>query len=396
MTTDRIQGSVEPGFGPVADAFRHNFDSGTETGAACVVYVEGRRVVDLYGGLADRERGIAWGPDTVAVSFSVTKGLMALCAYLAHQRGLLDFDAAVVTIWPEFGANGKQDITIRQLFAHRAGLMALDTDLSFADVLAWEPVIRAIEAQAPLWVPGTAYAYHALTYGWLTGEVLRRVTGLMPGRLVADYLAAPLHADLWIGAPADIDDRTARLYRAKSPVFRAFWRLLPYALRLTGRTSSVRAITLGGAFPFEFFDGGASDFNGVGARRAQIPAANGILSARALAKVYAAAVSQVDGTGPLLTPDSITDATTVRSAGDGWDRGVNAEGSRFSTGFLLDGLPNQPMLSQSSFGHDGASGSIGFADADRKVGFGYLTNQFGGRGDRRSRRLNAALRRSLD
>ena len=137
---------------------------------------------------------------------------MALCGYLAQQRGLLDFDAPVATVWPEFAANGKGDIVIRDVFAHRAGLMALDADLTLDDVLAWEPVIRAIEAQRPLWTPGTAFAYHALTFGWLTGEILRRATGKMPGALLADYLTDALGVNAWIGLPADQEHRVARMH----------------------------------------------------------------------------------------------------------------------------------------------------------------------------------------
>ncbi|MBI3214392.1 MAG: beta-lactamase family protein [Mycobacterium sp.] len=385
-----IHGTVEPGFGPVADAFRANFADGAEVGAACAVYQDGRRVVDLHGGLADTASATAWTPDTVVLGFSVAKGLMALCGYIASQRGLVDFDAPVISIWPEFGANGKQDITIRQLFAHRAGLVALDADLTFADVVAWTPVIRAIEAQRPLWEPGTAYSYHALTYGWLTGEVLRRATGMMPSELIAQYLAGPSGADAWIGLPAEQQSRVATLYPVPSTVQRALWRVLPYALRATGRGVSVRAITLGGAFSFHFFDGGESDFNNPAVHRAMIPAANAIVSADGLARIYAAAVSGLAGP-PLLTPDSIADATTVVSRDDAWVGGAKAFGSR-STGFMLNDVPYRPLLSPSSFGHDGAAGSLGFADADARIGFGYVTNRFGGRDDQRAARLTAALR----
>jgi CubicO group peptidase (beta-lactamase class C family) len=387
-------GFADEGFGPVADAFVDNFRRGTEMGAACAVYHDGRLVVDLHGGTADAVTGRAWASDTLTIGFSISKGLMALCGYLAQQRGLLDFDAPVATVWPEFAANGKQDIVIRDVFAHRAGLMALDVDLNLADVLAWDPVIRAIEAQRPLWVPGTAFAYHALTFGWLTGEILRRATGKMPGALLADYLTRDLGADAWIGLPADAEHRVARMHAPRSRLLRTGYRAMPKILRSIGKAPAVRTVTLGSAFPFSLIDGCDGDFNTPAVHAAQIPAANAILDARALATIYGAAVSPVTG-APLLTAASIADAVTVRSAGDGWPSALNAPGIRFSTGFLVNGIPFRPLLSDSSFGHDGASGSLGFADADSGTGFGYVNNLIAPR-DHRANNLTAALRRCLD
>lgn len=387
-------GFADEGFGPVADAFVDNFRRGTEMGAACAVYHRGRLVVDLHGGTADASTRRPWTADTLVIGFSVTKGLMALCGYLAQQRGLLDFDAPVTSVWPEFGANGKQDIVIRDVFAHRAGLMALDADLSLSDVLAWDPVVRAIEAQRPLWTPGTAFAYHALTFGWLTGEILHRATGRMPGALLADYLTDRLGVNAWIGLPADQEHRVARMHAPNSSILRRGYRMLPRVLRRIGKAPAVRAVTMGSAFPFSLIDGCAGDFNTPAVHAAQIPAANGILDARALATIYAAAVSPVTG-APLLTGDSLADAVTVRSVGDGWRGALTAPGIRFSTGFLVNGIPFRPLLSDSSFGHDGASGSLGFADAASQTGFGYVNNLIAPR-DHRANGLTAALRRCLD
>jgi CubicO group peptidase (beta-lactamase class C family) len=388
-----FQGFADEGFGPVADAFADNFRRGAEMGAACAVYHDGRLVVDLHGGNADAVTGKPWTSDTLTVGFSTTKGLMALCGYLAEQRGLLDFDAPVISVWPEFAANGKQDIVIRDVFAHRAGLMALDADLTLADVLSWDPVIRAIEAQRPLWTPGTAFAYHAVTFGYLTGEILRRATGKMPGALIADYLVEPTGANAWIGLPAEQEHRVARMHAPRSHLLRAGYRILPKVLRRTRKAAAVRAVTLGSAFPFSLIDGCDGDFNTAAVHAAQIPAANGIVDARALATIYGAAVSRAHG-APLLTEASMADAVTVRSVGDGWSGALNAPGIRFSTGFLVNGIPFRPLLSNSSFGHDGASGSLGFADADSQTGFGYVNNLFGLR-DHRANDLTAALRRCL-
>ncbi|MBB4683779.1 serine hydrolase domain-containing protein [Amycolatopsis jiangsuensis] len=390
MTT--IHGFAEEGFGPVADAFRDNFARGAETGAALAIHHRGRLVVDVHGGLADATAGQPWNAGTVAVAFSATKGLLALAGYLAQQRGLLDFDAPVTSLWPEFGAHGKENTTIRDVFAHRAGLVALDTDLTFADLTRWTPVTTAIEAQRPQWEPGTDFAYHALTFGWLTGEILRRATGLRPHELLAEYLSAPLAADAWIGLPADIEPRVARIHPAPE-VADAETRAL--FEKVMAMPAVLRSMTLGGALPARFLGDGPADFNSPALHATEIPAANGIMSAAALSRIYAAAVSTIDGTPQLLDDKSIADAVTPRSAGDGWPGVLTPPGIRFSTGFLVNGYPGRPLLSDRSFGHDGANGGLGFADADAEIGFGYLNNQLANPGDERANRLTAALRKSL-
>ncbi|MET0698844.1 MAG: serine hydrolase domain-containing protein [Mycobacterium sp.] len=388
-----IHGDADDGFGPVVDAFAANFDAGAEAGAACAVYHRGRLVADLHAGVADTTTGAPWTADTLTVGFSVTKGLMALCGYLAHQRGLLDFDAPVTSVWPEFAANGKQDTMIRDLFSHRSGLMALDRDLSLDDVAAWTPVIQAIEEQRPLWAPGTAFAYHALTYGWLTGEVLRRVTGMHPGQLVRDYLTGPLSARAWIGLPAEQERHVARMHPAPPSTDPRDVEFIQKAMAIR---PVVRSMTLGGAFPAALVgDDDAPGMNSPRVHAMEVPAANGIFDARALAKIYAAAVSEVDGAPALLSDDSVVDALRVRSSDDPWPGALIGPESRFSTGFMINGIPTRPLLSDASFGHDGASGSLGFADAEHAIGFGYLNNQMAGITDDRANSLTAALRRCV-
>ena len=284
------------------------------SGAACAVYHRGRLVVDLLGGVVDDVTRRPWTADTITVGFSISKGLMSLCGYLAQQRGLLDFDAPVATVWPEFAANGKQDIVIRDVFAHRAGLMAVDANLSLTDVLAWDPVIRALEAQRPLWAPGTEFAYHALTFGWLTGEILRRATGMMPRELLAAYLVDELGVNAWSGCPPTRSTASRGMHAPRSHVMRIGFRAAPTVLRLAGKAAAVRAVTMGSAFPFSLIDDRAADFNSPAVHAAQIPAANAVVHVRALAAIYGAAVSPVAG-APLLTPASITDAVVLRSSG---------------------------------------------------------------------------------
>ncbi len=389
MTT--LHGFADEGFGPVADAFLANFREGVETGAAASIYQDGRLVLDLYAGLADPATTTEWSAETLTVIFSSTKGLMALCGYLARQKGLLDFDALVSTVWPEFAQNGKDTITIRDLFSHRSGLMALDVDLTLDDVAAWTPVIHAIEQQRPLWEPGTTFAYHALTYGWLTGEVLRRVTGMRPGALLASYLSEPLGVDAWIGLPSSHEHRVATMLPGPpitNPLYAAFLE------KARSMPPVVRSMTLGGAFPAAVVGGETSDFNSRAVHEMEIPAANGITNATGLARIYSAAVT--DRHGPrLLDDDSIADALVPRSFGEGWSGAMNAPGIRFSTGFMINGYALRPLLTDSSFGHDGASGSLAYADVDTKIGFGYVNNQMAGGLDERANRLTMALRGCL-
>ena len=193
-----VHGTVEDGYGRVADEFARNFLDRHDVGAGCTAYVGGRMVVDLWAGVADRRTGRPYEHDTATVIFSCTKGLMAICAYLLVQEGRLDLDAPIARYWPEFAQAGKERITVRDAMAHRAGLAYLDTDLTLDDVVAWDPVIHAIEAQTPHHAPKDGHAYHASTIGWLLGEVIRRITGLSAGAYFRQALgrsARPEHLD---------------------------------------------------------------------------------------------------------------------------------------------------------------------------------------------------------
>jgi len=387
-----VEGFVESGFGLIADAFEKNFELGEEMGAALAMYRHGQLVIDIYAGTADEDTDRAWTEDTLAVGFSMTKGLMAICGYMAEQRGLFSFDEPVSEIWPEFAQNGKQLTTVRDLFTHRAGLIALDEDLTLEDLANWTPVILAIEQQSPLWEPGTDFAYHALTYGWLTGEVLRRVTGMRPSQLFANYLTQPLEVDAWIGLPGSEEHRVARIVEAPPATASDD---VAYIVAARSSPAVVKSITMGSALPKFGVSGSFADFNLPAVHAMEVPAANGIFTAKALAKIYSATVS--DGHGPkLLSDSSIADALVLRSSGEGWSGAPPAPGIRYSTGFMINGYPSREMLSDSSFGHDGASGCLGFADADAEIGFGYINNQMSNGLDNRANRLTSALRHCLE
>ena len=196
-----IRGHVEPGFENVAAAFRENFSHRGDVGAACAVYLRGRCVVDLWGGLADADSGRPWERDTIALVFSAAKGPTATCIHRLVERGLLDIDLPIARYWPEFGCNGKETISTRMVLSHRAGLAAVDGDLSLEEVLAWDPVVAAIAAQQPNWEPGSMHGYHARSFGWILGELLRRITGQTLGHYLQREIAEPLGLRYWVGLP---------------------------------------------------------------------------------------------------------------------------------------------------------------------------------------------------
>lgn len=384
---------VEEGWGKVADAFRANFDNAGEVGAACSVYVGGRPVVNLWGGLADREANRPWRRDTIVQVASTTKGATAICAHMLVQRGLLDLDAPVARYWPEFGANGKEHIKVRWLLSHQAGLPILDGPLTFEQACAWDPVIRALEAQKPLWKPGTEHVYHAVTYGFLVGEVVRRITGKSLGTFFADEVARPLGLSAWIGLPERHEKRVSKLHYT-APF--SLEELIAGLIKLTGLdadtvTAWVKALYSPGSVQIRAGElGGALDnttdyFTTRAWRAAEFPAANMLSDARSLARMYAATVSRVDGVR-LLNPATVRRATVVqtdKTSMHGLPPGLNIPADRsfyMSLGFWR-ACPPAPLLGPGSFGHPGSGGSVGFADPDAGVGFGYVTNLWNFRPD---------------
>jgi CubicO group peptidase (beta-lactamase class C family) len=371
------------------DVFVENFVKRRDLGAGCSVLVDGRPVVDLWGGIADARTGRPWDRETAAVIFSCSKGVMAICAYLLAQQGRLDLDAPIAHYWPEFAAADKHLVTVRQAMSHRAGLPALDVDLSRADVLAWDPVIHAIEAQRPLHPPGAGHIYHTLTYGWLVGQVIRIVSGRSPGRFFREAIGDRLDLRTWIGVPNDARPSVAWM---APPLPDEDSDAAREAARLSEDSLVARSASMGGAFGFPVEDGVVS-FNAADIQAVEIPAANGISTAESLARLYAACVSPVDG-APLLSAMSLADLLRVQSSGQQLS-GLPDDGTRWGTGFQLASPPSQPMLGSRSFGHAGAGGQMAFGDVDHHVGFAYLSNQMGGYGDGRARELTLAVRAAL-
>lgn len=386
-----IRGTVDDGFGRVVDEFAENYRHRGDLGSGCTVVVDGRPVVDIWGGVADARTGRPWTHDSAAVIFSCSKGLLALCCYLLVEEGRLDMDLPVAAYWSAFARNGKGEITVRDALSHRAGLDALDRDLSRSDVIAWSPVTEAIEAQRPRFAARDGFAYHPITYGWLIGEIIRRITGETPGRHFRRRVAGPLALDTWIGLPETCRPRVAWM-AAELPDDDSDEARLN-AARFASDPALARSATLGGAFAFPSADGHVT-FNDPDLQAAEIPGANGISSAPSLARMYAATLGW-PGLPPLITRESIEDALVVRSEGSQLT-GIASDGARWGTGFQLSSPPAQPMLGPTSFGHAGAGGQLAFADLDHRVGFAYLSNQMGGYGDARAQQLTIALRTSLD
>ncbi|MFD7897093.1 serine hydrolase domain-containing protein [Streptomyces sp. NPDC059743] len=389
MTT--IDGEAAAGFEPVREAFAVNFARHGDIGAAVCVYRDGRPVVDLWGGTADPDTGRPWTRETLQLVYSATKGATATAAHLLAQRGALDLDAPVATYWPEFAANGKADIPVRWLLSHQAGLVALDQPVPLAEALAWQPMVAALAAQPPQWTPGTAHGYHGRTFGWLVGEVIRRVSGRTPGRFFADEIAAPLGLDFFIGLPTSERDRLSRMvYQQPDADFTtAPAESIPEELRelvaamLDPNSLSNRA--------FAVTDPAEIDFNSPEVQAAELPASNGIGTARGLARMYAALIGEVDGVR-LLTPETLASATKEQAGGT--DQ-VMLIPSRFSSGYMLPTGTN-PMTGPTSFGHAGRGGSLAFADPEHGIAFGYVMNHIiEGPDDVRASSLVEAVSRSL-
>ena len=382
-----IHGDVRPGYEPVREAFRRNFEHHGDIGAACCLYVDGQKVVDIWGGVADAKEDRPWAEDTLTLVYSTTKGVTAVCAHLLAQRGELDLDAPVVEYWPEFGKEGKGDIPVRWLLSHRAGLPVIDATLSPAEALAWAPAVDALAAQAPVWEPGTRHGYHALTYGWLVGEVIRRVTGRGVGQFLADEVSGPLDLDLWIGLPEAEEARVCRLIPSEltRPSEEELKALTPERLEMLRAMASTTSLAMRALNvttpPF--------NFNSREVHAAEQPAANGIATARSLAKLYAACIGEVDGRR-LLEPATVEAAIAEQSSGPD---AVLVLDTRFGTGFFIKS-DFAPMMGPRSFGHAGAGGSLAFADPDAGVAFAYVMNKMQQNlsGDPRTANLIEAVR----
>jgi len=378
------QGLCAPRFESVRRAFEASFAKG-ELGAAVAVYLDGDPVVDLWGGYADAARTRPWARDTLVSLASTTKGATAVCLHRLVDTGCLDLDAPVARFWPEFEQAGKAALPVRWLLSHRAGLPAIREPLPSEALFDWKRMTEALAAERPFWEPGSQHGYHALTFGHLVGEVLRRINGRSLGTFLRAEIAAPLGLDLHVGVPE------ADLWRCAE--------IVPLGAEPGARNklhARMRdASTLVGQ-AFRNPPRSRAVVNTPEWRRAEIPAANGHATAHAVARLYAALArgGELDGVR-ILSRATLTRAASEEACGP--DAVLPGLHTRFGLGFMLAhrGLPLGP--SPRAFGHPGMGGSIGFADPDARIGFGYVTNrmQSGLAGDARGFALIAALYASL-
>ncbi|MFJ8465622.1 serine hydrolase domain-containing protein [Streptomyces swartbergensis] len=362
-----VHGTVAEGFEPVRDAFTRNFTALGERGAAVAVYRDGQRVVDLWAGTQDVDGTDPWEHGTAQVVRSATKGVAAAVLLLLHQRGLLDLDAPVGHYWPEFKARGKERVLVRHVLNHRAGLPVLDHPLTPEQALDPLRGPEAVAAQAPAWEPGTGHGYHALTYGWLLDELVRRVTGQGTGAWLASQITGPLGLDLWLGLPESEAGRVGRVGRVEGPEPAGGPRARPKrsVTEAYEDPASLTRRAFAAITPFP-------DQNDPAYRAAALPATNAIATADGLARFYATLIGDTAGASRLFTPETVGLARAEESAGP--DR-VLVVGTRFGLGYMLHGSAS-PFLTPGSFGHPGRGGALGFADPDTGIAFGYVTNGF--------------------
>jgi len=380
VDTGTLGGFYDPRFALVAEAFEQNFREREERGAAVCVMLDGETVVDLWGGTARADTGAPWHADTLSVVWSSTKGAVSFCTHLLASRGELDIDAPVAEYWPEYAQNGKAATTVKMLLNHQSGICAVSDRLPDGAYADWDLMVKAIEKQAPFFEPGTAHGYQALTYGWLLGEVIRRVTGKKLGAFFRKAIAEPLGIDFWIGLPEEHESRTARMSLPQSDLDDPS----PF-LRAMLNPTSVQALALGNSGGYMNLDGdGLRAFDSRRAHAAEIGAAGGLTNGRGLAGLYAplACGGSLDGI-EYVSGDVLARMAAVSSAG-GRDVTLLVP-MRYSLGFFKSidnrrsppGMQDSLFLPEAAFGHPGYGGSIGFADPQARVSFGYNMNRMG-------------------
>lgn len=378
---------LEPRFSAVAEAFSRVVGKGDDRGAALCVYHRGVPVVDIWAGTADVKTRRPWNENTIAPITGATKGLLAVAVLLLVEDGTLSLDTPVAECWQEFAAEGKQDITVRWLLSHRAGVPALDKPISSRGLIAGDSPIEALAAQAPAWRPGTAHGYHPNTGAWILQEVVRRVSGHTIGEVLSRRVAAAMGKDVFVGLGEGEAGRLAPLIfpimelmraRPKEPEFVEFSKAV-----FASRTLLARSLnTLSMSRTDQFND---PAFLAVGE-----PSISGVASASALAWLYASLIGEVDG-HRLIDPRSLDAA--VHEQSQGCDQ-VMLMNTRFGLGFMLPGGPLWPGDTRTQFGHGGTSGALAFADPAHDLAFAYVPNRMSGYiegADANARRLAALV-----
>jgi len=381
-----IQGRVSRGFEPVREAFAENFARRAELGGACCAFHHGKKVVDLWGGIRNKQTGERWEQDTMVLVYSATKGLAAMTLAIAHSRGWLDYEDRVCAYWPDFAQKGKERITVRQLLAHQAGLFALDVPIDRALVTDLDRLAVILARQRPAWEPGTRQAYHAITLGFYESELLRRVDPQHRslGRFFQDEIATPLGLEVYVRLPETIQDsRLATITRPSLfEMLRGFG--IRFMLQAMNRRSNIVRALEGSSLPH--------DDQHVYARDLEVPAGGAVGTARAIARAYS--VFATDGCELGLRPETLQllAAPAIPPTRGFYDECLKADGVQFSLGFMKSSS-TWPFGSAASFGAPGSGGSLGFADPVSGIGYAYVTSQMGTRltGDPRDVALRDAL-----
>jgi CubicO group peptidase (beta-lactamase class C family) len=390
-----IEGIVAPEFHEVRRAFERNFVELGEHGAACAIYHRGRKVVDLWGGQRCASKSLPWTEHTLSLVFSVSKGMAAAAMAVAHSRGLFELDHPVASYWPEFHQRGKNPITVRQLLAHQSGLIAIDQPVLVEELADHDALAEILARQKSAWPPGTRHGYHTLTLGWYQSELIRRIDPQRRslGAFFRDEVAAPLQVEFYIGLPRHIDEQ--RLARTKGyHRLMLLWHLgeLPLGMVLSGMwpqslvARSVNSLRLKNP----------ADIGNLELRGIEIPSANGIGEARAIARIYGslAAGGQELGITPRTWQELTAPATPPQL---GLRDAILKIDTKYSFGFSRPSRAMQFGTGSSAFGCPGAGGCFGMADPEEQLGFAYVTNKMGFRlfDDAREKAVRDACYRCL-
>lgn len=368
-----VEGRCDERFAEVGREFERNFSQRGELGASLCVMLGGAPVVDLWGGVADAARGTPWQRDTLSIVFSCTKGAVALCAHRLASLGKLDLDAPIREIWPELARDDKKDATVRMALDHTLGLPVFRTPLAPGDCTRWDTMVERLEAEPPFWKPGTRHGYHMINFGWTVGELVRRASGRSLGEFFREEIAEPLGLDFWIGLPEQHEPRVAPVSLA---VPAPGTPLGEFTQALITQPQSLQALSL--------LNTGGFDPNSRACHAAQIGGAGGITNARGLAGMYAPLANGGElGKVKLVDRDTLARMGQVSSATH--EDLTLLLPMRFALGFMKSidnrrrarGDRDSSILSAAAFGHGGAGGSLGFADPEAGLSFGYTMNRMG-------------------
>jgi len=391
-----ISGTCVAGWEQVRDALHTNFAAGEEVGCGVAVYHKGDLVVDLVAGWTDRAKTKEYGANDLQLVFSTTKGITATAVAICVERGLLDYALPVAHYWPEFAQNGKGNITVAQLLSHQAGLYTVNKPMEVTEILHWNTITAELAAMAPLWEPGTEHGYHALTFGWLAGELIRRVDGRGVGQFIQEEIAAPLDVELYVGLPEALEHRVVPLLmgqgheKPKGPETEEAKKTRELLEQFMGpNTPGGKALSLSGSWT------GEGLMNRSDVLRAEIPAANGVTNARSLAAMYCALQHPVNGV-QLVSSAMREAAFAVQTPKNEPDTCLIGPTS-FAMGYMA-ASDFTPYVGGGACGHPGFGGSVAFLQPQRQLAFGYVMNKLADNlaGDTRAKTLMDAAARCAD